>query len=549
MNAERRPERAAHQQAWRPEFILSTEPSALNGLEDPVGESTPPVQVRLDFVRAVAGKSSSASTLTQSNTRDRVISQSDAIAADEVFFVEVRPEILAVDFDRHDAPIVVVSLAYAARLAGLEPVILNSGGPDRRHFFCRVKDPVWRSKLERLAASLGGDIRHSIRPPLTRHRLGGRSSLIEPVDAGAALGALARRSNGTPIGLDIWNAIVHGSTKPSKSEAIWSAALAVANRQWSFEEFATLMRCQGLGIALDFDQRVSERGNLATIRWLEHAVWEKAVAYVLANPSKVRRNPDVERMRRWVLRESWSGRTSSTDRAVMLGFLEMGTRLGCLDFDLSIRDLAVFSGVETNTADKAWRRLEKKGLITRTEKGRSGLDVGVEGFSRASRWRLHPPQVDEVEVEEVTEMPQVGHDAWRNRVGLGQSAQRVYGALCTHELTNSQITKATGLHRNTVNRQLKQLSDLGLVSKEGKVWSRLEVDLDLLAIDIGAAGKGDRQRARHAAERAAQNRYWSDRQANASSEDSTSTMERTNGNGPSEICTNLRHTVLTPPTT
>jgi len=112
------------------------------------------------------------------------------------------------------------------------------------------------------------------------------------------------------------------------------------------------------------------------------------------------------------------------------------------------------------------------------------------------------------------------HDAWRRGrldqgaqgtggqgvwvAGLGASGWRVDQALSPHQPRGvPELVALTGKSRGTVYRRLRQLLDAGLaVRVEGGYLAR-PADLDRVAERLGTRGLAARQRARHAAERAA----------------------------------------------
>ena len=62
-------------------------------------------------------------------------------------------------------------LADAIRLAGVRPVIVDSGRSGHRHLFCRLPNLVSRRYFAHYARVLKLDVRASIRPPGSPHRL------------------------------------------------------------------------------------------------------------------------------------------------------------------------------------------------------------------------------------------------------------------------------------------------------------------------------------------------------------------------------------------
>jgi len=96
------------------------------------------------------------------------------------------------------------------------------------------------------------------------------------------------------------------------------------------------------------------------------------------------------------------------------------------------------------------------------------------------------------------------HDVWRHG-GLGRSAKVVWSAAKpTRWHTVKDLHEATGVPHGTIRGALKKLARYGLVERGDRLnWRSMDRDLDEVAELLGVAGKGEKQRARHLAERAA----------------------------------------------
>ncbi len=99
-----------------------------------------------------------------------------------------------------------------------------------------------------------------------------------------------------------------------------------------------------------------------------------------------------------------------------------------------------------------------------------------------------------------------GADVWRNHGGLGKSTWVVYRHLLgAGAFTVPKLSKATGLPKTTVRRALHKLSGVSLAAEaRHHRWLGRWRDLDEVAQLLGVQGVGERQRARHQAERESQ---------------------------------------------
>ncbi len=95
------------------------------------------------------------------------------------------------------------------------------------------------------------------------------------------------------------------------------------------------------------------------------------------------------------------------------------------------------------------------------------------------------------------------HDVFRF-LGVGLNAMFVRELLDQKRGTSvAELTDDLHLPRETIRRSLLKLEEAGLVEQRSDLlWYLLEKDLDLVAEELGISGAADRQRIRHAKERA-----------------------------------------------
>ncbi|MGA9345728.1 MAG: hypothetical protein WBV37_11555 [Nocardioidaceae bacterium] len=165
--------------------------------------------IRVALVAAVARPAASYVTvLNQDSLAIGQLPVTAAVTQDLCFFVSARRGMLAADFDRPDDAGPAVLLCGFLSRHGLQPVLVASGRPGHRHVFCKVPAALWTC-ASREAKRLGADVRESIRPPLTAHRLGLDVQLLRPTDPQRAIWWLRGRHGGTPPALDHQQGLDH----------------------------------------------------------------------------------------------------------------------------------------------------------------------------------------------------------------------------------------------------------------------------------------------------------------------------------------------------
>ena len=215
--------------------------------------------------------------------------------------------------------------------------------------------------------------------------------------------------------------------------------------------------------------------------------------------------------RQWPRRDGHSvGATSLTN--VLLGAVTVAGRAGRTEgLHLSVRTLAQAGGVSVGTAQAALARLRADLVLVRQE------PAGVrDGKARAATYSLN---VDRLTVPDdrpddddrpgvptaVTDL--LAHDCWRWG-GLGASAGQVWALLDDRvPLDAEQVARLRHRSPTWTRRLLQRLALHGLAVQTGGRWTRCTVAeaqhrLDVAALHVGTAGKGDRQRLQFAEQRA-----------------------------------------------
>jgi len=274
----------------------------------------------------------------------------------------------------------------------------------------------------------------------------------------------------------------------------------LVNAGFTFPEiFALFQRYAAAGKFAEMYCADPERAG----EWLRRS-WQQARIFC-SHESSSRRS--ASEALTWATAAAWPGRTGSTDRAIFCAHASLAYKSGQPSYHASARDLAELGGCERKTATKATRRLIRDGHIQLASQSTRIL---------ANRYRLGPI-TQKVSVK--TPLPKnkcegvestssfVLPDAFR-QCGLRRSAYEVLIALDCRVLTVTGIAEQTGRHVQTVRAALARLLAVGVVKRQGRMWQGPaigEIDLDALAMAVGAYGSGRRQKEKHQAERLRRN--------------------------------------------
>jgi DNA-binding MarR family transcriptional regulator len=399
--------------------------------------------------------------------------------------------------------------------------------------FCRVPDLADRRYFGERARAARLDVRYSIRPPGSPHRLGLPVVLLDPPSPARVLVALSPRPSVQPAGQrrlsPRMNALLscgdaHHRYR-SRSEVILALALAAANASWTQSAFlAAMLDPENAG-----GQKVQEiaalKGQIRAERYVEGR-WRKATARVRNRPAITDRADAICELLRVDVSSRgtpWRGTGGASDWAVLTAHLSVARRTAKLTYDASVREIAEIAGVHASTVSRAHRRLIAGRWLRRSTRRRR---------LHADTWTLRVPSerprpdrntqtspVVEVErpdrntqtsppggcEECVASSPSAGAagDAWRWRRGLGKSAQRIWERLLRPR-TARDLARCLGVTTRTVQKHLVVLARFDLAVRDGTGnWRRGAVSPDGAAARLGALGIGLHQRLQHQEQRAA----------------------------------------------
>lgn len=454
-----------------------------------VGNTISPTQ-RRQLARAVADLRRTVISINADNDKDGVIPSSeldDRLDAGVCVVVMVRSGLLAVDFDH--TPVEAVD-GFVAELeaAGLEPVVIASGGEGRRHVWVRTNDPAWTAR----ARQLGGDVRRSIRPPGVRHRTGVPSRLLN-VSATEALRRLRRpRGRTDPAPAPAHRPIVALGTTgvrlplpdatqfASASEAVRAAACRFHGRGALPGDLVRAMDDTEWG---PWMARLAKNGRERSIRWLVRHVW----------PSEPARSVDVcdEPVIEAAVAAAYAratseivGRPAPATMRVLDVLIARARQHSTLTVGLSVRQAAEQAGVAKQTAQDALSCLVTAGVIVRVTLGRGGRG----GTLTASEWRILGDDTTESRTLRTppgrahgfppAPAPLPTHDVISG-AGLGHSTLQTYSwilnsggqttttdLLATHRHPSGQGPSLKRRRRNLA-RHLQKLADCALIQIDG----------------------------------------------------------------------------------
>ena len=415
--------------------------------------------------------------------------------------------------------------ASLLRDAGVRYVRTRSGPGGGQHLLATFTIPIAPAAMARVAralrwkfpsldyAKLWNPDTGAIRPPLSPHRLGGRSEII-----GDVFEALAILEAGNPP--DAWPHLARLVGIPlltprmerllrygdevgryrSRSEIVHAIALAHVNAG-STEGHLLDDLLDPVNVA---GEKVrSLRGDRAQRRYV-HRSWFKACARVQRSPA-IRTRPDalaqLARIRAAVETASWPGSTGATSYKVICAHLVIAEKARSINgYHASVRDVADLAEMHITTVSRAHRRLIRSGWLRR---------ITPRYPHSADRWRLCIP----MQICNTLTSPMGGvrksvadvhaGDVWRWR-GLGKIAERLWELLADRIGPTKALAARCGVSARTASRHLARMARLGLVQYLGAGrWWRVgdELTLDLAAVALGVAGTGERQHQRHQAER------------------------------------------------
>lgn len=441
------------------------------------------------------------------------------------FAVWCAPDILAIDDDCKGKPGALDRAIQQVLDADGEPVVMASGRKEGgRHLLTRGLPPAIAREIARSAKADGLDVRSfgdgtgegsgPIRPPFAPHRLGLPVRLLEPATVEEALAAMRPRNDRAKALLGRLSGAMrtlldtgdNGRYYKSDSERLFAIATELARLG------ATEADAPGLIPLLDGPGAASLRKKHRGPEYLAGRI-RKALAFLQQGhePPRGTRplDPEVTKLDaidRAIHGTCWSGRSGARDLAVAVTLLSLARCLGSTSFGVASRWLAERIGCSHVAASSALQRLIKLGWIRM---------IARHTARHAARFELLIPKCMNLSSQgagaggrdRLESLMHPAEDVWRWG-GAGPGARVAWLVLDEVPKATREVavlcgrTDSAGL--GTTRARLKRLESFGLAARLGGGWVRGPATLAEAVRGTRAEGAGERQRRRHAEERAAQ---------------------------------------------
>jgi len=487
----------------------------------------------------VAAPGAHAMLITPTNGRGGYDFIGAAVRRDVCFAVDVAQDIIAIDGDNPENLQALRRVERRLRRYGVECVIEASGGQvknssePRHHLFARLPSQGAREVLRALNQDLlvGLDwrrgINQKIRPPLTRHRSGTRSTLVSPTDIASAVRILKprvqrsaisvrpdarvelrrvpdqRRGNRRALSARMVNLLVAGDLDgvyTSGSEVLQALATSMVNAGMTLEEFSQAAR-EPSHRGGEHYRRQEERRRGDGQRALERA-WDTALDFVDANPGCCSPEASLLELLAHVSELPWSGRTSGTDMAVYNAHVQASVRSGCMVHALSQRDALLWAGIGSHhTLLRSRMRLAKARLLHPT--GAPRPEAHAQQYRLVCWSDIAPFDSRPHTVEAIARSSMIdgAHDVWRHRA-VGKSALRIARFIEYQEHSVAEISSQLHISPGWTRELLGRMDSSGMLSERGGRVSWAAPDLDLVAEGQRWEGRGVKQELQIARERA-----------------------------------------------
>lgn len=162
--------------------------------------------------------------------------------------------------------------------------------------------------------------------------------------------------------------------------------------------------------------------------------------------------------------EVFSGRTSKTDRGVLLALIYWAMQCGAYTIHPGVQKIAEISGMDKRTVMNSLNRLETFGWIT--------CSYSAHPLSgKASIWNLNLRILETASIEQSADYGLLNHaignlSIWTNHC-LGQNSRTIYRILVESRgaLRVVALERATGLGRNAIGKCLEDLCKARLVHR------------------------------------------------------------------------------------
>lgn len=474
----------------------------------------------LRFAHAIARPGARALIIDKDNQSGGWMSIDGAVRSGQALAVSCRPEILALDADGSEIGALLEHCGVCmTKLAGLSPVLVASGRPGHRHLFVRIVDARIRADFEEWARNHGIDVRKDqklIRPPLAPHRQGLPVKLLLPEDASEALRRLALNeqpiSEARPRRLPdrTFRLLLYGDAQgryKSRSELVQAIVQGAVNAGFGFDYiFDKLMDPSNIGGA-KVREIATSKDRRAAHRYVTQSHQKALAMQTQSFKGAMEALGEIRALRNFATSLSWQDRTGPTDRAVILGHLQIAELRKCLTYQAGVRNIAIHAGLSSlGAVSRAQKRLMQAGWLRSDSIGR---------YDTASTWTIVKRRTEKNNTSHTPSCrsdcssscagsnsrlsPAEFSDIWRP-VGFGLRCGQIFelidGKSC------KEVAELIGLSVRAVQVHVNKLKGhrLIILDADGK-FRRTGRSLEEVAKDIGVAGEAERQRAKYHRER------------------------------------------------
>jgi DNA-binding MarR family transcriptional regulator len=431
-------------------------------------------EVRQALAVAVAKPESRSLLIGPDNQKNGWADIEEAAGRDLCHAVDPRAEYLALDLDHHHGEDQAFRIAARCRELGFDAVIVNSGRRGHAHLWVWAGE--YRDVLAAEAAQIVGPVGYGpgggprldqrMRPPMARHRHGGRAEVVNmsPEDA---LKVLAQKKLSRQAG----RYLRQEAPSPDRSAALLSSAEAFVTARLTFEEWAR--RIARHPDAAKYRDRKDQSRELGRC-------WAKAKEKLCRIEAMLPRRHNLAQY----IAAAWTapGLKAGPQKALacIYGIAERAEDLGAVH--VSQRDLALESGVTLATAQRHLGKLQEAGYlrVAQAPTAKSATRYAL-CFNKLASINDYPPSHPGGRSSQVPGGVNEGSQVLTHLSGtLGEAlagrpgAAKVWMALPSHEpITARELAAKLDKEPGTVRYHLRRLQQAGLAATACGEWWRV----------------------------------------------------------------------------
>jgi hypothetical protein len=451
------------------------------------------------FHEAVAAEGKPCLLIGKLNQRESFRNWTAEVAseANRAYCVEIKPHLMAFDFDQSNGKELAQQMAKRLEALGEGPVFFASGGRGRAHLWVAPRYMPF-DQIEALGREFKADNRSDtrIRPPLSPHRSGAGMTLLHPADMAEALARLAPTGRARPP--KPTEPDRHNSSEPTGPDRKLKDANAEAKRQTMLHDVgrpnrsvhifrvAGFYRSNGLSAA-EFIRDVKAHPEGVGHKYFHprpRRDMDRRLAQDYSNAQSSRSNADragtlreIELAQQAAQNYAWPSRCNAL--ATFATILSKARALGSTEIALSVRDMAELAGISAPTASRHLKILLSHAFLSVIEQAYGVNATSYKILCPELKHSLTPPYAP-LGCERVFQLGTLSHDAFQRRGSWRHVCIYLQGSeapLTVRELANRSHRSQKAV-RNTLNR----LEALGLAERhDDGTWSATITDETLTA--------------------------------------------------------------------